>query len=227
MRSSLGFHTLGLFLRLNRAEVERLIKHFCAYRKRTGLIRIRMRKALSGGQEEWNEYNPLYSGTSLILPLNLKISYQDKDHGIKWEIRSDRRSDAYKEYLVDAIINPKILGGIHDYITSATYDDMDATITNFNLISKSISPVLGTFEQYTLKRVDYCINFSLDELAPGCSYDQVIKLIKRSDVPPHFNIWTEYDSISHRMKSKYGSFYLMNGSVCITVIASILNCKIG
>lgn len=215
MRSSLGFHTLGLFLRLSREEVQTLIEHFCAYRECTRLIRIRMCKFFFGGREEWSEYSPMYSGTSIILPLNLRISYQDKDYGIKWEIRSDSQKDTYKEYIVGVIINPKILGGIQDYITAATYNDIDAAINNFNSISKSISPVLGTFEQYTLKRVDYCINFSLNELAPGCSYEQVINLIKRSDIPPHFDLWTEYDPVSHRMKCKYGSFYLMNGSVCI------------
>lgn len=217
MRSSLGFHTLSLFLRLSHEEVERLIKHFCTYRKRTGLIRIRMPQVLPGGQKDWKEYTPLHNDTRLILPLELKINYSDQntDRGIKWTIRADRWNETYKEHVVRATINPKVLRGIPDYITAATYDDLSVAITNFNLISKQISPVLGAFEQYTLQRIDYCVNFALNELVPGCSYGQMIDLIKRSDIPPHYKEWMEYDSISHRTKSKPGSFYLMNGSANI------------
>lgn len=215
LRSSLGFHTVDLFLQLTRKEAEKLIKHFCTYRKHTELIRILMIDVLPGGQREWKEYSPRYSGTSLLLPLNLKIIYPDKDHGVKWMIRSDMRNDAYKEYIVEATINPKILGDIHDYINAATEDDMDVAAIKFNRISRSISPVLRTFEHYRIKRIDYCINFSLNELAPGCSSDQIMKLIRRGDVPPHFREWAEFDSTSHRMKSKPDSFYLISKSATI------------
>lgn len=209
LRSSLGFHTVDLFLRLTRKEAERLISHFCTYRKHTELIRILMIDVLPGGQRVWKEYSPRYSGTSLLLPLNLQIIYTDKDHGIKWSLRFDRLSESYKEYIVEATINPKILGSIYDYINAATEDDMDAAAINFNRISRSISPVLRTFEHYRIKRIDYCVNLSLNELAPGCTSDQIMKLIRRGDVPPHFKEWAEFDSTSHRMKSKPDSFYLI------------------
>lgn len=215
LRSSLGFHTLTLLLRLTREEAEKLIKHFCTYRKRTELIRILMSSPSQGGQREWREYSPIYTGTRLMLPINLKIGYPDQDHGIKWVLRFDRRSESYKEYIIEVTINPKILGGIHDYINAATISDMDATIVNFNLISQSISPVLRTFEHYRFKRIDYCVNFSLNELAPECTSEQVMKLIRRGDVPPHFKELVEYDSTSHRMKSKPDSFYLMCKSATI------------
>lgn len=174
-----------------------------------------MPEILPGGERKWSEYSPKYSGTSLLLPLRLEIiySYSSEDRGIKWTIRSDRQDESYKEYVLKVAINPKILGGVQDYITAATYDDMAMAIDNFNLISKNISPVLGTFEQYTLQRIDYCINCALNELTPGCTYEQMMALIKRSDIPSRYKELEEYDSISHRMKSKPGSFYLMNGSV--------------
>lgn len=215
LRSSLGFHTISLFLRLSRKEVERLIKHFHKYRTHTDVIRMLMPEVLPGGERKWSEYSPKYSGTSLLLPLRLEIfySYKSEDRGIKWTIRSDRQSENYKEYVLKVTINPKILSGIQDYLTAATYDDMAVAIDNFNLISKSISPVLETFEQYTLQRIDYCINCALNELTPGCTYEQMMALIKRSDIPSCYKELEEYDPISHRMKSKPGSFYLMNGSV--------------
>lgn len=215
LRSSLGFHTMSLFLRLSRKEVEQLIRHFDKYRTHTDVIRMLMPDVMPGGERKWSEYSLKYSGTSLLLPLRLEIfySYKSEDRGIKWTIRSDRQSENYKEYVLRVTVNPKILSGIHDYITAAIYDDMTVAIDNFNLISKSISPVLGTFEQYTLQRIDYCINCALNELAPGCTYEHMMALIKRADIPSRYKELEEYDPISHRMKSKPGSLYLMNGSV--------------
>ena len=87
LRSSLGFHTTSLFLRLTRDEAEQLIKHFCNYRKRTRLVRMLMPKNLPGGKKEWREYIPvyIYDGTTFLSPSELKISYFDKhkDRGIK------------------------------------------------------------------------------------------------------------------------------------------------
>ncbi len=84
-------------------------------------------------------------------------------------------------------------------------------LVSFYALLLQISPALSirTFEHYKIKRIDYCVNFSLSELAPGCSSDQVMKLIRRGDVPPHFREWTEFDSTAHRMKSKPDSFYLI------------------
>lgn len=42
-----------------------------------------------------------------------------------------------------------------------------------------------------------------------------MKLIRRGDVPPHFREWVEFDSTSHRMKSKPDSFYLISKSANI------------
>ena len=39
---------------------------------------------------------------------------------------------------------------------------MNIAITNFNFKSKEISPLLGTFNDYEIKRVDYCINISFE-----------------------------------------------------------------
>ena len=175
-----------------------------------------MPEVLPGGEVRWREYTPKYSGTSLLLPTRINV-YSDRyeDQGIKWTIRYDRQSENYKEYVIKATINPKILGDIHDYINAATEDDMDVAAIKFNRISRSISPVLRTFEHYRIKRIDYCVNLSLNELAPGCTSDQIMKLIRRGDVPPHFREWAEFDSTSHRMKSKPDSFYLISKSATI------------
>ena len=42
-----------------------------------------------------------------------------------------------------------------------------------------------------------------------------MNLIKRSDIPPSYHEWMEYDEISHRKRTRPGSFYLINDSVHI------------
>lgn len=210
LRSSLGFHTLTLLLLLEGKEVPRLIKHFGNYSHDTGLIQM----YVVNEQKNCITYRPKYSGGNFLLPLNLHIKYSRENKGIKWVIRCHKRHD-FNSYIVEVTINPKILAGIHDYIASATYDDMEVAITSFNNISKKISPLLGTFDCYRIKRIDYCINFNVDELAPGCSPKQIMTLIRRTDIPPHYTEWDEYNNIAHRMKSSPNSFYLMTSSVTI------------
>jgi len=104
---------------------------------------------------------------------------------------------------------------VHDYITAATYDDMGYAIENFTLESEKISYVLRTFDCYRLDQIDYCINFSVDELASGCSLEQIMTLIRRGDIPRHYTEWQGYSSTSHRKKSSPDSFYLVNKSLGI------------
>ena len=209
LRSSLGFHTMTLFHKLSCTNVEKLIKHFCRYRKNTNLIRMFMRKGtLPGEKPVYSEYTPIYSGTQLLIPIELKIIFPYKDYGIKWTIRANRHSESFKSYIIEATINPKLLAGIQDYVAAATLDDMWSAIKKFNSISNSISPLLCTFECYEPKRIDYCINFALNELVPSCASGKVMDLIKRGDIPPKYEQWMQYSSISHRMKSVPGSFYL-------------------
>lgn len=211
-RSSLGFHTITLSLNLEYKEVKPLIKHFDKYRRKTGLIEM-YRANIKG--KNIQVYRPSEDKEYFLLPLWTNIVYHKEYAGIKWSIRCNYGNDAFKSHFVEVTINPKILGGINDYVTAATYDDMGTVIENFNNEARSISPILKDFHHYYLKRVDYCINFALNELAPGCSPEQIMKLIKRADIPTHYKEWKEYDTTAHRTKSKNSSFYLMNSSVVI------------
>ena len=197
LRSSLGFHTLTMSKWLLEGFGEtkdHLIADFQKYSQQTHNIQI-------------------YTSTHG----NVRIKFHKNDEGIEWVIRPNIWVERGRMWLsfIDVKINPKILSGIHDYITAATYDDIGVAIANFNRISSSISPLLGTFEDYTLKRTDYCFNCAVSELAPGCTYKQIMDLLKRADIPYHFKEWEEYDTVSHRSKSRPGSFYLTNDSVHI------------
>lgn len=212
LHSSLGFHTMTLSLFLKQNDALPLIKAFGKYSHDTGLIQM----YLVDGKNQYTTYHPRDNDNStFLLPRNLSIKYFKEDKGIKWRLKCNDWNTGFKSYIVEATINPKILAGIRDYITAATYDDMGAAITNFNLMSSRISPLLGTFENYLITRIDYCINFDLSELTLGCPHELIMNLIKRSDIPPHYKEWESYDVTAHRMKSRPGSFYLTNPYVTI------------
>lgn len=218
LRSSLGFHTMTLIILYKIEEIRRLIRHFLKYREDTELIELYQ----IDGKGNYSIYKSP-SGSTFFLPLHLEIRYIDnKDRGIKWELRCNNCDSEFKSYFIKTTINPKIPGGIYGYITAATYDDMEAAITNFNLESKRISPLLKSFEFYKITRVDYCITFDLNELASGCSPDRIMKLIRRGDIPPYYKEYMEYDDIAHRMKPKSGSFYLMNPSANINCYSKLI-----
>ena len=180
MNSSLGFHTLSLSLPLMGQDIQPLIRDFRAYSQNTGLIQIyhRDKKGKLSG------YNPS-NGYEYILPTNVEIRYYKEDRGITWNIRESCCGTEYSSYMVEAKINPKILGGDIDYITAANYGDMNVAIPNFNWEAKKISPLLKSFECYKINRIDYCINFDIGELTDGCSPELVMNLIRRGDIPPN------------------------------------------
>lgn len=209
-RSSLGFHTMTLSLNLSYDDVHQLIKDFKKYSAQTGSIQMYHVDKMG----KYTNY-PTNTSTRNLLPTNLKIYYYKKNIGIKWLLKYNSWGDNMTSYRIEATINPKILAHINDYITAATLEDMDTAIFNFNLEAERISPLLKKFEHYSINRIDYCLNFYVNELLPNCNTEQIMRLIKRGNIPSSFTEWTEYDAISHRTKSRPNSFYIMNSSVTI------------
>lgn len=99
---------------------------------------------------------------------------------------------------------------------------MGCAVGSFNNISKEISPLLYSFYDYQITRIDYCANISLDEFVPECDPMQIMNLIKRSDIPHHYEEWMEYDYTAHRTKSRPESFYLKSKSVTINYYSKYL-----
>jgi hypothetical protein len=79
-----------------------------------------------------------------------------------------------------------MMGGLHDYLTAATYDDRNAVIDSFNLAAKRISPVLENFSSYKIDRVHYHINFDLRDFMEKYNPELIINLIKRGSTPAFF-----------------------------------------
>lgn len=170
-----------------------------------------------------------YPSDHLPPKINIKFKdryrYGDGDRGIKWCIRKSEWCNDFLDYIVEATINPKILAGITDYLTAATYNDIDLATDNFNKISHEISPLLHSFSNYRITRIDYCVNISLDEFIPECTPMRLMNLIKRSNIPPHYEEWMKYDDTAHRTKSRPESFYLKSNSVTINYYSKYLQLR--
>lgn len=146
---------------------------------------------------------------------NTIIKFYPCDEGIKWLICHNVYRLGEIVDILNVTINPKILGGTIDYITAADSGDLNIALTNFDRIFKSISRILGNYESYQVKRIDYCVNFSLNELVPGCSSNQIMKLIKQSKIPYPYEEWKIYNEQTHRKEGRASSYYLKSDSVNI------------
>lgn len=206
LRSSLGFHTMTLSTPISKAYTKQLLDDLKEYSKKTGIIHM----------------YPDERGNTVI-----KFHRKDKDRGIRWRLRYIREN-GFGQFcdVIDATVNPQILGGVSDYITAATLEDMKRAIPQFNTISETISPLLGTFDDYSLNRIDYCANLYLPELydqrGKPCTDMQIMKLIKKSDIPFQYGEWMKYDDKAHRKKSRDSSFYLECKSARINCYSKLM-----
>ena len=210
--TSLGFHTFIIFVRLSREQAT-LIKEAFRELMLSGEIKI-----IPYGEVPFWVMN---EGDAYLKnrPAGYNITYNTKlsgiRKGIKWTLRISSSSKDFKEYTLEAQINPKILAGIIDYITAATKDDIKDIASLFNQEAQRISLGIPMFDQFQLKRVDYCINFHLLELGIPSSTDQTMRLFKRSNIPHNYNKVLFYNPIGRRMGSDDSSLYLKSKSVTI------------
>lgn len=142
LQSSLGFHTATLSLPLTHSEVCQLIRDFKTFNDATGYIQMYRKNEK---QESIIYYPKDISFSTFLLPTSIKICPIGEYNGIQWNIRTCTYDNGYFDYVVDATINPKFLAGIKDYLTAATYSDMNIAITNFNDESKKYPACLEPF----------------------------------------------------------------------------------
>jgi hypothetical protein len=222
-KTSQGFHTFTVVMRLTVKEMRELIKDFMRCMNVTGLIKFFPldfnRGKVPDDADEFTQ--KLYSSSTRYFVAH----YTDRSRGIIWLLRYSNASHGFirpgevdRPCSIKVTINPKILTGENDYLTAATADNLEAIEAIFNAEAAKISPLLGVFRLYAMNRPDYCVNFDLDELKIPCSPEQMIYLIKRGDIPRHYAEWTE-DIIdgdtSKKGKPNKDSFYLESNSVTI------------
>ena len=201
-RSSLGFHTFTIFVRLTSKEARRIYRAFEVLRK-SNVVTI-----IPYGKRTVLKFN----GDNSTVYKGFNIEYIERT-GVSWTLRFSNQSPDHKTFTLEATINPKILSGILDYITAANEDDMQNIPNLLNQEIRRISTEIPSLGWFKFKRIDYCVNFDLEELGIPCTSQQMMSLIKRSNIPYHYKEWTEYDPIGHRHKSDNISFRLESKSV--------------
>jgi hypothetical protein len=205
LNTSHGFHTFTICKKLTTEDAEKLRADF-----RSAGLRVRPDRGK-------NKFDPL--------GYNWIIEYPNGSKGISWTLRIrpapaaiifTEKGASYKKLCsVKATINPKVFIGIRDYIAAANASYLSRVEAQFDSEAGSISPVLGSFEDYGLTRNDYCLNIDVKELNLPCTVENMMTLIKRGDIPPHYAEWMKYDGVSHRMKPGEDSFYLKSKSVVV------------
>lgn len=197
MLTTQGFHTFTISKRSAIKHAEGLLDDL---KKRTDTVRVRP-------DRDKNARDPF--GHHWI------VEYTNGFKGLTWSVRICHNSNTDTPCSIKATINPKVFFGIKDYLTAANADYLERVESMFNVEASSISSHLGCFGEYSLIRNDYCLNVDVNELGLPVNPVDMMKLIKRADIPPHYVEWARYDAISHRMKTGQDSFYLKSKSVVV------------
>lgn len=200
MYTSIGYHTFVISKNLTQEEADRLFNDFKRYRDNTKDIYI----------SSISKYN------KDPFARHYEIKYVGSYKGIWWKIRFSSRGffidNDFKPCSIKAVINPKILIGEKSYIVAADAGMLADVRESFDQEAVKISPILRGFDNYSLNRIDYCINFDVSELKLECPAELtqelpklIMKLIKCSDIPEHFS--EEHDG-------RY-QFYLKSKSIVV------------
>ena len=201
MRTSIGYHTFTISKALTQEDADKLWKDIKRYRDTTGEIETVKREPYGK--------DPFARHYGIVYPYLYK--------GLSWEMRFSNRGfyigGEFKPCSIKATINPKVFTGEKSYITAADMSYIAEAESIFNQEAAKISPLLGRFGDYSLNRLDYCINFNVSELnikIPSHLSDElpkmIMRLIKRGDIPDHYHL--------ENYKEEY-EFYLKCGSTVI------------
>ena len=193
--TSLGYHTFSQNLKMNSLDFSIVEGDFIRY--------------ADNHKKDISRYPIEYRGVIF----GWKYVYSN-DKGIQWRLCHSQSKNGYEAYGVTAIINPKVLIE-NNYIHAAQADDLTLVKKIFNKRKREISEHLPGFEYWYINRADYCLNIDTEELGLPCTAEQLMKLVKRANIPKHLKERKIYDDISHRQKSDPNSFYLQSKSVTI------------
>lgn len=190
--TSLGYHTFSFFQKAAEDEFSCLTSDFIAYaNKNKDIKRFPMKNNM--GWEYTYEINK----------------------GIRWKLLSCKEKNGFVVQGVMAIVNPKVLIK-GEYIVASREDDLEIVERLYNSEVEKISPFLLKFGECSLNRADPCLNIDLRELGIPCTPDQMMILIKRGNIPDHYEERKEkYDMKQHRMVTDKNSFYLESKSATI------------
>lgn len=195
--TSMGYHTFAFFQKMNEEEYQILENDFLGYIGETG--KLKRSPALNRDEVQ----------------IGWQYSYKDdKDKGIHWVMLSSKAKNNYFIRGVLTIINSKSLIE-NNYIAAAEENDLKDVEEIYNREVENISKVFLKFGACSLNRADPCLNIDLNELRFPCTPEQMMKLIKRGNIPRHYKEREEYDKKQRRMITDKDSFYLESKSSVI------------
>lgn len=191
MNTSIGYHTLSFFQRVNGEEFSSLTKDFIAYADKN---KDTIKRFPKNNGKEW-EY--IYK----------------ENKGIRWQLQSFE-INGYTIQGVRVIINPQALIN-ENYITAANKSNLEDVEKIYNREAAKISRILSKFGSCSLSRLDPCMNIDLKELGFPCTPEQMMTLIKQGNIPKHYKEREKYDKNQHRKIKDKNSFYLESKSTVI------------
>lgn len=196
--TSMGYHTFAFFQKINYEEYCILEKDFIGYMRKTEKLKRSPVENKDGLQIGW------------------QYTYKNnEDKGIRWLLLSRKAKNNYVTRGVLVVINPESLLE-NNYIRAAEEDDLKKVEEIYNRETENISKVFLKFGACSLNRVDPCLNIDLKELKIPCTPEQMLKLIKRGNIPRHYEERKEcYDEKQRRMVADKNSFYLKSKSSVI------------
>lgn len=194
----MGYHTFAFFQKTDEEEYQVLENDFIGYMQRTKKLKR----------------SPVQNKDKI--QIGWQYTYKDdKEKGIHWLMLSSKAKNNYVTRGVLAVINQEALIE-NNYIRAAKDDDLKEVEEIYNRETEKISKIFLKFGSCSLNRVDPCLNIDLKELGIPCTPEQMMKLIKRGNIPRHYEERKEcYDSKQRRMVSDKNSFYLESKSSVI------------
>ena len=189
------------------SQAKELLDIFKLHTKTTGITKCH------GFGKERIITNP--SGSSCRIYPKYEIKFTEWGRGITWLISFIERKDGFKYGKIDATFNPRLLFGEDNYITASNEKYIDKIPRKYNSIIKEISDEIPLFSEYALTRVDYCVNFDLEELWLRIPTEKMMQLLKRANDWGQFKERLVYNKTSHRWLSEDNCFYLKTNRVNI------------
>lgn len=121
----------------------------------------------------------------------------------------------YPLFYAEMIINPSKIINKDNNIEILKEEDIDKFIFEFDKILNSIDSSLVSCKTWSINRIDFTRNINLTQLAEEYKINNIvekyIKLMQRSVIAPRCKV--KYNSKSHRISQKKGSFTFGNKSV--------------
>ena len=199
---------LSIFLSWSMAK--ELLDIFKHYSKTTGITKWKGIPDKKTGKPK-TVINP--DGSSCLTYPLYEIKFTEWGRGITWyisfiETEKDKNGRQLRYAIFSVKLNPRLFWGDKNFITASNETHIDGIPSKYDSIIKEISNEIPPFSAYRLSRVDYCINFDLEELRLNIPVERMMELLERANDWGHFKERLVYNKRTHRKEPEENCFYL-------------------